>query len=207
LLSDWKIDYFFAPRHTLAFLPFYLLIVARGLESLWEESAAASAGFRRHGAALLPGAALLLYSAILGLNVDLGGKTWYYCEKFFQFYAGRARDGDVVVFDNTNSAVKFLYFFDPSAFVRALPPHIYDSYYQFRLPEGLVAARGGLRVGIFSVADPALSREEEPPRWRAAGLRGRRLIMAGSDFPLTGRGKTFDFQYFLRDELAVRRGI
>jgi dolichyl-phosphate-mannose-protein mannosyltransferase len=200
-LSDWALDYFFAARRTLIVLPLYLLVVARGWDDLWGKAEAASPEFRRYGGALLGGASLVFFSAVLGVNLAVGARKWNYCEKFFQAYAPGAREGDVVVFDNTNSAVKFLYFFDPSAFVRALPPRIYDSYYQFRLPENLVAARDGVHVGVFSIADPALSPEEEWPRWKAAGLRGRRLIYAGSDVPLTGRMKSFEFQRFLRGGL------
>ncbi len=160
LSLDRIFNYFFAPRHTLFLLPFYLLIAAKGVEGILALPKGA-----RHLATAALGAIALLIAPIYQADVSFLTSKYRVTQNIIQTLRETVHAEDALVFNNPNSAVMFLYYYDRGAFVHVLLPGAYKGFGQFRLPEDFWAFNGQTRHRVFAIDDPALSVEEEPARW------------------------------------------
>lgn len=195
-LSDRFVGHGFAPRHTLFAVPFFLLIAAHGACTAWNriESRVEGADYVWW---LFSSVYIGIAVAVVGMDVRRGCETWGRYQAAADRFAATASANKVLVFDNANSAVHFLYYYDRGAFRKALPPRLYDGFYQFRIPDGLTAERDGRASRIFAVDDPALNLTQETERWRAAKLSADSVVFAGEGHPMPTSNKIPEFMKLL----------
>ncbi len=163
-LVCWRFTVPFATHYVLWLVPFYLLLVARGLEVVWD---AVSARWPR----LEPRWSSCAMLALLGLAqavflIDLRDLAERKATLFSSIRAAADRSvpDEVLVFFQPNQAAAFAYCLDRRAFLALDAPRRYRTWFQFRVPDDFKAA--GKR--FFVISDPARTLEQERPRWMAA---------------------------------------
>ncbi|HVE12119.1 MAG TPA: glycosyltransferase family 39 protein [Elusimicrobiota bacterium] len=204
LLLDRVFSYNFFPRQTLFALPFYLILVAEGAGALLD---------RLGGKAWAAGGLALAWLLVSALPQLANQRALAAIKRVRGEVERRTLEGtgedEVLLFAEPNNAQMFLLDVDRAAFLRAEHPRMNGGFYQFRLPDELVATRAGRSRRVFSIVRPGASLEEERARWRAlVGGPGStaRLAYVDSAKPLPGdEPKLRAFEEFVRG-LAPKPG-